>query len=169
MAELITFAPIVTLEEFVQVRDSVVGDLVITSGGYDPLHFGHISCIASSKLYGDVLGVVVNGDWFLTAKKGCPFMPLQARCEVISALRGVDYVIAFEIENDSTVVQALEAIRPQVFTKGGDRIDANTIPEWKTCERYGIRIITGVGEPKVHSSSNLLEDWYQKRLRLFSA
>jgi len=161
------FAPILTLEEFVEIRKGIISPLVLTSGGYDPAHPGHISCLAESKKYGHFLVVVVNGDWFLSHKKGAPFMPLKTRCEIVSAFPWVDYVVAFEIENDSTVNRALEAIKPDVFTKGGDRVDVNTIPEWETCERNGIRIVTGVGDSKIHSSSNILEDWYNRRLRLF--
>jgi cytidyltransferase-like protein len=161
------FAPILSLEEFVEIRSTLDGTLVMTSCPADPLHPGHISCIADSKRHGDALVVVVNGDWFLRNKKGAPFMPLKTRCEIVSALPWVDYVVSFEIENDSTVNKALEAIQPDVFTKGGDRVDAATIPEWETCEKNGIRIVTGVGDSKVHSSSNILEDWYNRRLRLF--
>jgi len=163
----INFAPIVPLEDFAAVRRAIKGSLIVTSGGYDPIHPGHLSCIVDSKNYGDVLAVVVNGDWFLDYKKGKAFMDLATRCEVVSAIRGVDYVIPFEIENDQTVCKALEIIRPDVFTKGGDREDANTIPEWDICQEYGIKIVTGVGDSKVHSSSNILEDWYQARISLF--
>ena len=166
--ERIEFAPIMTLEEFVEIRDSLEGNLVITSGGFDPLHPGHISCIVDSKTQGDVLAVVVNGDWFLNHKKGRRFMSLPTRCEIVSAIRGVDYVVAFEVENDLTVSRALEAIKPDVFTKGGDRNESN-IPEWDTCVANGIELVTGVGDSKVHSSSNILEDWYEHRLRLFMA
>ena len=167
MSERINFAPIMSLQEFVDIRPSIEGYLVLTSGGYDPIHPGHIACIVDSKNYGDVLVVVVNGDWFLSNKKGVPFMNLETRCAVVSAIRGVDYVVAFEIENDTTVIQALEAIQPEVFTKGGDRVDADTIPEWAACQEYGIEVVTGVGDSKVHSSSNILEDWYNRRLRMF--
>ncbi len=163
----INFAPIIPLEDFAAIRDTIKGSLIVTSGGYDPIHPGHISCIVDSKNYGDVLAVVVNGDWFLDFKKGKAFMDLATRCEVVSAIRGVDYVIPFEIEDDQTVCKALEAIQPDVFTKGGDRVDANTIPEWDTCQEHGIEIVTGVGDSKVHSSSNILEDWYQARISLF--
>jgi len=163
----INFAPIMELEDFVAVRDDIEGDLILPSGGYDPIHPGHISCIVDSKNYGDVLVVVVNGDWFLNWKKGRRFMDLVTRCEIVSAIRGVDYVVPFEIEKDETVNQALEAIKPEVFTKGGDRVGANTIPEWETCQKNDINIVTGVGDSKVHSSSNILEDWYHHRVRLF--
>jgi cytidyltransferase-like protein len=163
----INFAPIVTLEEFAQIRDGLRGVVILTSGGFDPLHPGHISCIVDSKRYGDHLVVVVNGDWFLDHKKGRHFMDLKTRSEIVAAIRGVDYVVPFEIENDLTVNVALETIVPDVFTKGGDRIDEKTVPEWNTCAERGIEIVTGVGDSKVHSSSNILEDWYEHRLRLF--
>jgi len=163
----VNFAPIMTLEEFAQIRNDLEGTLILTSGGYDPLHPGHISCIVDSKSYGDQLVVVVNGDWFLDHKKGKHFMNLKTRSEIVSAIRGVDFVVPFEIEKDLTVNVALEAIVPDIFTKGGDRLDATTIPEWDTCVANGIEIVTGVGDSKTHSSSNILEDWYEHRLRLF--
>ncbi len=163
----INFAPIMTLEEFVGIRDTLEGTLILTSGGYDPLHPGHISCIIDSKSHGDLLVVVVNGDWFLDHKKGKHFMNLKTRSEIVAAIRGVDFVVPFEIENDTTVNEALRVIQPDIFTKGGDRMDVDTIPEWEVCSDYGIRIVTGVGDSKTHSSSNLLEDWYEHRLRLF--
>jgi cytidyltransferase-like protein len=163
----LSFAPIMNLEEFTEIRDSLEGTLILTSGGYDPIHPGHISCIVDSKQYGDLLVVVVNGDWFLDHKKGKHFMNLQMRSEIVSAIKGVDFVVPFEIENDTTVNVALETILPDVFTEGGDRSDIETIPEWDICEANGIEIITGVGDSKIHSSSNILEDWYNRRLRLF--
>jgi cytidyltransferase-like protein len=167
MNDLVEFAEIVNLQEFARIRNSIDGSLVLTSGGFDPIHPGHLSCIVDSKSHGDNLVVLVNGDWFLSNKKGRSLMNLETRCEIVSAIRGVDYVVPFEIENDITVEVALEIIRPDVFTKGGDRLDATTIPEWKVCEVLGIDIITGVGNSKIHSSSNILEDWYHHRLRMF--
>jgi len=163
----VNFAPILTLEEFAPIRNNLEGSLILTSGGYDPIHPGHISCIVDSKTHGDYLVVVVNGDWFLDYKKGKHFMDLKTRSEIVSAIRGVDFVIPFEIEDDLTVNEALKVIHPDVFTKGGDRMDVDTIPEWEVCNDYGIRIVTGVGDSKTHSSTNILEDWYEHRLRLF--
>jgi cytidyltransferase-like protein len=151
-------APILALEEASEARAGW-GRTVLTSGGYDPIHPGHISCILESRAYGDVTVVVVNGDAFLRAKKGRPFQDLSTRCLIVSALREVDYVVPFEIEGDTTVRQALEAIKPDVFTKGGDRVDATSIPEWETCERLGIEVVTGVGLDKQWSSSDFLADW----------
>ena len=151
-------AQIVTLDELVAMRDTL-GKVVVTSGGFDPIHPGHISCIIESQVYGDVLVVVVNGDAFLTEKKGKPFQDVETRCLIVSGLRGVDYVVPFDSPGDPTVSQALAAIRPDVFTKGGDRVDETTIPEWQVCQDIGAEIVTGVGRSKEWSSSWFLDNW----------
>ena len=159
----VKMADIVELENFREIRDNL-GTIVCTSCPGDPIHPGHISCLMDSTRFGDTLVVIVNGDWFLTQKKGKPFMPLAMRCQIIAGIKGVDIVIPFEIEDDTTVIQALDVIRPHVFTKGGDRCSKETIPEWDICKAVGTRLYTGIGDSKVHSSSNLLEDWYQSQL-----
>ncbi len=152
------YARIVTFEEFDKIR-AQLGRIICTSGGFDPLHPGHASCIVESKQYGDTLVVVVNGDGFLRRKKGKAFMDLQTRCRIVSCIREVDYVIPFEIEDDPTVCQALRLIRPHVFTKGGDRLDYKSIPEWQVCQELGIELIAPVGQPKLWSSSDFLKEW----------
>ncbi len=154
----IGYARIVELAEFEEVRGDL-GTIVCTSGGFDPLHPGHASCIVESKKFGDTLVVVVNGDGFLAAKKGRPFQDLATRCRIVACLRGVDFVVPFEIEDDPTVCEALRRIRPHVFTKGGDRTDARIIAEWQTCREHGIRIESGVGLAKEWSSSDVLQEW----------
>lgn len=151
-------AEIISPKDFAGIRPKL-GKVVMTSGGYDPIHPGHISCIIESKKYGGVMVVVVNGDSFLTAKKGKPFQNLETRSLIVSGIAGVDYVVPFEIKNDQTVIKALEAIRPDVFTKGGDRVDAKSIPEWEVCKKHNIEIVTGVGEEKKWSSSWFLSEW----------
>lgn len=152
------YAQVVGFEELDSVRESL-GRIVCTSGGFDPLHPGHASCIIESKQYGDTLVVIVNGDAFLTAKKGKPFMDLATRSAVVSCVREVDYVIPFEIENDPTVCEALRRLKPHVFTKGGDRVDYSNIPEWTVCQELGIELVSGVGLDKAWSSSNFLKEW----------
>ncbi|MBE0440206.1 MAG: adenylyltransferase/cytidyltransferase family protein [Gammaproteobacteria bacterium] len=130
------YAHIISVEEFHDIRASL-GKIVCTSGGFDPLHPRHTSCIIESKHYGDTLVVSVNGDSFLQNKKGKAFMDLNTRCQLVASIRHVDYVIPFEIENDSTVCEALRLIQPHVFTKGGDRTDYSNIPEWALCQQLG--------------------------------
>lgn len=150
-------AQIVTFDEFDLVRPT--GRIVATSGGFDPIHPGHISSLQESGAYGDVVVVIVNGDAFLAAKKGRPFQDLATRCLIVSAIRGVDYVVPFEIEHDTTVREALRRLRPAIFTKGGDRVDHTSIPEWDICEELNIAVVSGVGQDKQWSSSWFLECW----------
>jgi D-beta-D-heptose 7-phosphate kinase/D-beta-D-heptose 1-phosphate adenosyltransferase len=154
------YAEIVTLEKIEELHDSL-GKIVCTSGGFDPIHPGHASCIIESGKLGDTLIVVVNGDSFLRAKKGRQFMDLNTRCRIVSCIRSVDYVVPFEIEKDKTVCVALERIRPHIFTKGGDRTDYSNIPEWEVCKRIGTEIVPQVGLPKMWSSSDFLNDWVE--------
>lgn len=152
-------AKIVSLKDFVAVRKKLKGKVVAVSGGFDPLHPGHISYILDSRQYGDILVVIVNGDNFLTTKKGKPFQDLKTRCLIVSAIRGVDFVAPFEIENDMTVCKALGVIKPDIFTNGGDRKDKKSIPEWDVCKKNKIQLVTGVGMSKKWSSSWHLKEW----------
>lgn len=133
----------------------------LTSGGYDPIHRGHISCIEDAARRCDNLIIIVNGDEFLKLKKGKAFMPLEDRCFIVDSLRSARYVIPFTPSNplDMTVSEAIEILRPNFFFKGGDRVDRKTIPEWETCEKTNTIVVTGVGNPKLWSSSDYLKDW----------
>ena len=150
-------AKIMSFDEF--DADRPAGRIVATSGGFDPIHPGHISSLQECRQYGDVVVAIVNGDAFLTAKKGKPFQDMETRCLIVSAIRGVDYVVPFEIEADQTVREALRRLRPHVFAKGGDRVDNTSIPEWDVCEELGIEVVSGVGDDKRWSSSWFLDDW----------
>lgn len=152
------YAQIVSFDEFDKIRDSL-GTIVCTSGGFDPIHPGHATCIIESAKYGDTLVVVVNGDSFLRDKKGKEFQDLKTRCMIVSCIREVDYVIPFEIEGDSTVCEALRRVKPDIFTKGGDRTDYTNIPEWQVCQDLGIKLVPQVGLNKEWSSSDFLKDW----------
>jgi cytidyltransferase-like protein len=144
--------------------------IYMTSGGFDPIHIGHIRCIQETALLANsdvkhpshmsgLVVVVVNADSFLIRKKGYAFMPVEERMEIINSLEGVDFVVPWEAEgSDQTVIQALDILKPTYFTKGGDRFDASTIPEWDICQKIGCEIITGVGAGgKVQSSSELVQ------------
>ena len=151
-------AEIVDFAEIDRLRPKL-GKIVAASGGFDPLHPGHASNLLEAKALGDTLVVIVNGDAFLTSKKGKPFQDLKTRCDIVSFIRGVDYVVPFEIENDSTVCEALRRLKPNVFAKGGDRSEPKLVPEWAVCQELGIEMVFGIGADKVWSSSNFLKDW----------
>lgn len=163
METLAKCARIVSVEEFSIITSLYQKEgkkVVVTSGGYDPLHTGHLTSILDSLDYGNILGVIVNGDGFLRRKKGTPFLPLEVRCQIVSAIRGVDYVIPYEApEGDQTVSLALSQIKPDVFTKGGDRGSQDTIPEWTICKEIGTEIVFEVGDEKKYSSSDFLNKW----------
>lgn len=160
-------APIYDLEGFAAVRDRIPGVIVATSGGFDPVHPGHASCLLASKDHvervtgtrPDVLVVVVNGDGFLRDKKGAPFQDLRTRAQIVACLRGVDVVVTYETDEDMTVEGALRVIRPRYFTKGGDRTDASNIAEWGLSKELGFEIVTGCGRAKDWSSSDMLARW----------
>ena len=142
--------------------------IYMTSGGFDPIHIGHVRCINATvvrarnkdihpwEMTGLVV-IVVNADSFLIRKKGYAFMPLEERMEIIDSIEGVDFVVPWETDGDQTVCGAIDILKPDYFTKGGDRFDASTIPEWNVCQKVGCEIITGVGAGgKVQSSSELI-------------
>ena len=136
--------------------------IVVTSGGFDPLHVGHLRCIQESANIADTgwgaLAVIVNGDGFLTRKKGKPFMPLTERMEIIAGLKGVDYVVAWD-DGSQTVTGALEIIKPNIFAKGGDRSEAKAVPEFDLCNQIGCKVLFGIGgREKVQSSSDLIKN-----------
>ncbi len=151
-AEIVDFAAIDRLRPR-------LGKIVVASGGFDPLHPGHASNLVEAKKLGDTLIALVNGDAFLRRKKGKAFQDLKTRCQIVSFIRGVDYVVPFEIENDQTVCVALRALKPHVFAKGGDRAAPHLVPEWDVCQELGIEMIFGVGAAKEWSSSDFLAEW----------
>jgi len=136
--------------------------LVLTSGGFDPMHVGHLRCLVESAKLARQLGiraklaVIVNGDGFLLRKKGYAFMPLEERMEIISCVKGVDYVVPWD-DGSQTVVGAIEHLRPIVFTKGGDRDAAENVPEFDVCKANGCNVVFGVGGGKIQSSSDLVK------------
>lgn len=158
-------APIVSIDEFVTLKPKL-GTIVMATGGFDPIHPGHVSNFLEAKKLGDTLVVVVNGDWFLQNKKGKPFQDLETRCLIISGIRGVDYVVPFEIENDVSVCVALEKIKPNILAKGGDRKNPASLPpcEAPTCKKYNIEIAWNVGiEKQRWSSSWFLKEWEEHK------
>jgi len=144
--------------EFLDEIDDYRGpaDIVCTSGGFDPLHIGHVRCIQeSAQILASILVVIVNGDGFLVRKKGKPFMPHDERMEIIAALEGVDYVVGWD-DGSQTVTGALQLILPNYFTKGGDRDSSKNVPEFDLCAEIGCKVVFNVGGGKIQSSSDLI-------------
>ena len=133
--------------------------VVVVSGGFDPVHCGHLDLFEQARKLGDYLLVIVNRDEFLIRKKGYAFMPLADRRRIIRELSIVNEVVA-SIDVDDTVCATLRmlcavpSMRPNVFANGGDRASHDS-PERPVCEELGIRMVDGLG-PKVRSSSTLV-------------
>ncbi|MBN2155579.1 MAG: adenylyltransferase/cytidyltransferase family protein [Candidatus Lokiarchaeota archaeon] len=130
-------------------------DFGMISGGFDPIHKGHVAYIRAASKITHCLVAVVNGDSFLIRKKGYKFMSADERAYIVDNIKGVDYTVIFNSEDD-TVDEMIEILRPTYFIKGGDRNAKENIPEWDTCERVGCEIITGAGGDKAQSSSELV-------------
>jgi D-beta-D-heptose 7-phosphate kinase/D-beta-D-heptose 1-phosphate adenosyltransferase len=138
--------------------------IVLTSGGFDPIHPGHIALIQESVNFANLfarrpkLVVLVNNDEFLKNKKGTPFMPEQDRLIVVDAIEGVDYTVLYGSE-DNTITNAILKLKPWFLMKGGDRSTPGTMPpsELDAANAVSCRIIYGVGGAnKLASSSDYL-------------
>jgi D-beta-D-heptose 7-phosphate kinase/D-beta-D-heptose 1-phosphate adenosyltransferase len=133
--------------------------LAIVSGGFDPVHVGHLECFEKAKSMADHLFVIVNDDKFLERKKGKAFMNWRERLTITQAFKPVTMAL-LSIDDDDTVCKTLEWINSVfkdrydkiAFCNGGDRtIDAEK-PEHKLCLDLGIKPIYGLGD-KIQSSS----------------
>ena len=125
---------------------------VAISGYFDPIHVGHLEYIELSKKLGDYLIVIVNNNHQCVLKKGKPFMDEKDRIKIIEAIEWVDEVF-LSIDMDKTVCKSLEAIKPNIFTNGGDRNNEES-PESMVCKKCGIEMLDGLGK-KIRSSSDL--------------
>ncbi len=126
---------------------------VMISGGFDPIHAGHVRMILDASKYGDVV-VALNSDDWLNRKKGYVFMPWAERAEIILAIKGVTSVVRVA-DDDNSVCEAISRERPDYFANGGDRKIGNT-PEVDLCNKLGISLIWNVGGDKIQSSSELV-------------
>ncbi len=136
--------------------------ILASSGGFDPLHIGHIRMFNEAKEMGGHHIVILNNDNWLRAKKGFAFMNEEERRELLLSLESVDEVIISKHEEnpeDMSVSRDLAELRPHIFVNGGDRKKHNT-PEDVICSQLNIKTIFNVGHGgKVQSSSNLLEKY----------
>ncbi len=128
---------------------------VMVSGGFDPVHVGHIRMIREAAKYGDVI-VIANSDEWLYRKKGFNFMDFTKRAEILDSIKGVLLVDSVD-DSDGTVCEAIRRHRPTFFANGGDRGRSNT-PEQTVCEELGVELLWGIGaQEKADSSSELVK------------
>ena len=139
-----------------------VKKIVMVSGGFDPVHIGHVRLFNEAKKLGDELIVVINNDNWLKLKKGYVFMPEHERKEIIEAFHAVDRVILSSHKKntkDISITKDIRLLRPHIFAKGGDRNVGNIpSPEVLVCQEIGCEIVNDVGwGGKVQSSSDLVK------------
>tara|TARA_Y100000592_G_scaffold100480_1_gene180727 strand:+ start:127 stop:576 length:450 start_codon:yes stop_codon:yes gene_type:complete len=133
---------------------------IMVSGGFDPVHAGHIRMIRAAAKYGDVI-VIANSDAWLHNKKGFVFMDFHQRSEILNAIKGVILVDSVD-DSDGTVCEAIRRLRPTYFANGGDRGKHNT-PEQNVCDELGIEMLWSIGgDEKVAASSDLVKSVVNK-------
>lgn len=149
-------------------------NIVILSGGFDPIHSGHISMIAEARrLAGDSGKVIVgiNSDNWLNRKKGHYFLTWKERASIVSSISGVDEVMSFN-DDDNTARNLIELCvevygsedTEIIFANGGDRVANKSIPEEGVCKNLQVKIVDGVGGfNKANSSSDILKSYIDRR------
>lgn len=138
--------------------------VVALSGGFDPVHVGHIYHLKEAKSLGDRLVVILHSDQWLINKKGFVFMPYNERKAILESIRYVDEVVP-TVDDDPSVYTSLEHYKPDVFANGGDRVEGN-VPqsELDVCSKLSIKVVYGVGGKKIQSSSELAKRLREKML-----
>ena len=138
-------------------------DIILISGGFDPVHSGHILLIKDAAKQGDVI-VLLNSDFWLIQKKGKAFLPYNEREIIMSSIKNVIDVVSFD-DSDKTCINGIKKIilkypsRKIKFANGGDRNDTTT-PETAFCNENNIETIWGIGgNKKTNSSSLILKKW----------
>ncbi len=134
--------------------------VVAVSGGFDPIHIGHIEMFERARALGDKLVVILNNDNWLKKKRGHAFMSEDERMKVIKAIRFVDDVVLTKHPpnpEDMSVSRELRELAPDIFGPGGDR-KIDVVPEVRVCEEIGCRQVYNLGE-KIQSSSWLLANY----------
>ncbi|OGE81158.1 MAG: hypothetical protein A3H72_03435 [Candidatus Doudnabacteria bacterium RIFCSPLOWO2_02_FULL_48_8] len=142
--------------------------VVAVSGGFDPIHAGHVRYFHDAKKLGDELVVILNNDNWLYKKKGYIFMNERERKEIIKSIKYVDHVVITNHPpdpQDMSVIKELRELKPDIFANGGDRVKSN-VPEVEVCRKLDIKMIFNVGHGgKIQSSSELVRQAADKAPR----
>ena len=137
--------------------------LIILSGGFDPIHKGHVRMFKSASKLGRVI-VGLNSDLWLARKKDKFFMPFEERQEILESIKYITSVYQFN-DDDDTACDLIKVIYGKFgdkydvcFGNGGDRTNETT-PEVEFCIKNNIEMLWGLGGGKIQSSSDLLKNW----------
>ena len=145
-------------------------NVIIVSGGFDPVHKGHMRMFREASNLGALVVVGLNSDEWLTRKKGKPFMKWEERAEILECCRFVNLVLPFNDEDDTAndlifkVWQLYNKEEMKIhFANGGDREKGN-VPEADTCYNLNIEMLWGIGGGKIQSSSDLTKNWEKENV-----
>jgi D-beta-D-heptose 7-phosphate kinase/D-beta-D-heptose 1-phosphate adenosyltransferase len=137
-------------------------DIVVVSGGFDPVHKGHVRMFKAAKALGHKVVCGLNSDQWLVNKKGKAFMSFSERSEILQAMENIDEVMSFKDDAAGSAIELLVRVKslyPEqtiAFANGGDRVDGNT-PEKGFCSAYNIDMLWNMGGNKIQSSSDLIK------------
>lgn len=147
-------------------KDKIV---VAVSGGFDPLHVGHVEMFKEARELGDILVVILNNDNWINKKKGHVFMPEDERAAIIAVMEMVDEVVLTDHKKDPedmSVASTLRKVKPNIFANGGDRTGVTTKEaerETEACIEISCESVFNIGKSgKIQSSSWLLENHLEK-------
>lgn len=136
-------------------------DIMILSGGFDPLHVGHIRMIKAARDMAALVVVGVNSDDWVKRRRGQFATRFEDRCEIVAGIRGVTSAVGFDDSDDTAValIKMVCRLSPGAriaFGNGGDRTSTN-VPEVEICKELGVDLVWGVGGDRVESSSGVIE------------
>ena len=147
------------------IKENWINNVIIVSGGFDPVHKGHIRMFREAANLGAQVVVGLNSDEWLTRKKGKPFMKWDERAEILESCKFITQVISFD-DSDDTASEAIRNVYDMFdyqnkdykiyFANGGDRGKGN-VPELDICRDLNVTMLWGIGGGKIQSSSWLTE------------
>ena len=146
-------------------KENWIKNVIIVSGGFDPVHIGHMRMFREASNLGANVILGLNSDSWLMRKKGKPFMKWEERAEILESCKFVTQVLPMEDWDDTAsdiIKQVAKLYQDQdmniYFANGGDRGKGN-VPEVDTCKDLGVVMLWGIGGGKIQSSSDLTKNW----------
>lgn len=143
-----------------------IGAVGFLSGGFDPIHPGHVEYIREAEALCETLFIIVNGDHWVQRKKGYVFMPEDARAKMVDAVcRNQNTVVCVWDDGKNHVAEAIKRVSPDIVFNGGDRNNGNlSQEEIDVCKLFKIRHESGIGgTEKKYSSSELVENAFKRQ------
>ena len=145
-------------------KENWIKNVIIVSGGFDPVHKGHIRMFREAANLGHQVIIGLNSDEWLTRKKGKPFMKWEERAEILECCKFINQVLPMN-DDDDTASDIIEQVHKLFknkdyniyFANGGDRKKGN-VPELDTCKELDVVMLWGIGGGKIQSSSWLTEN-----------